>query len=390
MIDFVFQNPTKILFGRSALSHLGEEALRYGRRVLIVYGGGSIKRTGLYDRILAILKTQNAQVWELGGVKPNPRLDLVRQGIELCRREKIEWVLAVGGGSAIDTAKAVVNGACYEGDVWDLFTGRGENDEALPLGVVLTIPAAGSEMSASCVITREEDRCKVGRNTPLNFPRFSILNPEYAFTLPPYQAACGVVDIMAHMMERYFTRTEHVELIDGMTESALRTVMCNAPIVLAKPDEYDAWAEIMWAGALAHNTLLQTGRVTDWASHKMEHELSAVYDIAHGAGLAILFPAWMKYVLPRGGVKKLRQFAVQVMAVPENPGSGEEIAQEGIVRLERFYRSLGLATTLHENGIDEQNFDRMARHAVQLMGGPLGQLVKLDVEDVKAIYRLAL
>ena len=388
MIDFIFQNPAKIIFGKTALSHLGEEVAGYGQKVLMIYGGGSIKRIGLYDQVMAILQGVGAQVWEIGGVKPNPRLDLVYQGIEICREQGIDLVLAVGGGSAIDTAKAIANGACYDGDVWDLFTGRGNNADVLPLGVVLTIPAAGSEMSNSSVITREEDLCKCGRNTPLNIPKFAILNPEYTYTLPPFQTACGCVDIMAHMMERYFTQTEHVELIDQMTEGALRTVVGNAAIVMQEPDNYDARAEIMWAGCLAHNTLFQTGRVGDWASHKLEHELSALYDIAHGAGLAIVFPAWMKYVLPRGGAKKLAQFAVRVFDVPEDFGTEEDIASEGIARLEKFYRSLGLATTLHEVGIDDRDFVRMAEHCVALMGGTVGAFVPLGVEDCVEIYRL--
>lgn len=390
MIDFTFQNPTRIHFGRNALSHLGEEIDRYGRRVLLVYGGGSIKRIGLYDQVMAILADKQAQVWEVGGVQPNPRLSLVYEGIELCREHDVQLVLAVGGGSAIDTAKAIANGACYDGDAWDLFTGKGSNTEVLPLGTVVTIPAAGSEMSNSSVITREEDQCKRGRNTELNFPKFSILNPEYSYSLPPFQTACGVVDIMAHMMERYFTQVENVELTDRMTEGALRTAINNAAIVMQQPENYDARAEIMWTGCLAHNTLFQTGRVGDWASHKIEHELSALYDIAHGAGLAIVFPAWMKYVLPRGGAKKLAQFATRVLDVPEDFGTVEEIAKEGIARLEAFYRSLGLTTTLHENGIGADDFDRMAERACAMAGGVLGAFVPLKPEDCKAIYELAL
>lgn len=390
MIDFTFENPTRIHFGKESLSHLAEEVRRHGNRILLVYGGGSIKRIGLYDQVMAILNTESAQVWEVAGVQPNPRLSLVYKGIELCREHQIQLVLAVGGGSAIDTAKAIVNGACYDGDVWDLFTGKGSNTEVLPLGTIVTIPAAGSEMSNSSVITREEDQCKCGRNTPLNFPKFSILNPEYTYSLPPYQTACGIVDIMAHMMERYFTQVENVELTDRMTEGALRTMINNAPIVFEKPGDYNARAEIMWTGCLAHNTLFQTGRIGDWASHKIEHELSALYDIAHGAGLAIVFPAWMKYVLPRGGAKKLKQFATRVFDVPENFGTVEEIAAEGIARLEAFYRSLGLTTTLTQNGIDEKDFDRMAERAVRLAGGKLGFFLPLRAADVKAIYQLAL
>ena len=244
-------------------------------------------------------------------------------------------------------------------------------------------------MSDSSVITRESDLCKRGRNTPLNYPKFSILNPEYTYSLPPFQTACGAVDIMAHMMERYFTNTQHVELIDRMTEGALKTVIHNAPIALTQPENYDARAEIMWAAALAHNGLLGTGRVTDWASHRLEHELSALYDIAHGAGLAIVFPAWMKYVLSKGCVSKLRQFAVRVFDVPEDLGTDEAIASEGIALLERFYRSLGLPTTLHESSIGEENFDRMAHRAVTMGGGHLGNYYPIHEEDALAIYRLA-
>ena len=390
MKDFSFQNPTRIHFGRDALRHLSDEVNRYGKRVLMVYGGGSIKRTGVYDDVLAQLKAADAQVWELSGVQPNPRLSLVREGISICRKEQIQLVLAVGGGSAIDTAKAIVNGACYDGDVWDLYEGKGSNDTALPLGVVLTIPAAGSEMSRSSVITREEDWCKRGRNAYTNFPTFSILNPEYSFTLPPYQTACGIVDIMAHMMERYFTMEEHVELTDRLIEGALVTVINNAPIVMEKPDDYDARAEITWAGALAHNTLLDTGRVGDWASHKLEHELSALYDVAHGAGLAVMFPAWMKFVLPRGGARKLAQFAERVLGVPAGFGSTDEIAAEGIRRLEAFYQSLGMPITLAGLGIDGSRIPEMAARAVAMAGGLLGGFVPLTAEMAEEVYKLAL
>lgn len=390
MIDFAFQNPTKIYFGRKALSNLSTEVQKYGKRILLVYGGGSIKRSGLYDRIMEILNGIGVQVWELGGVQPNPRLSLVYTGIEMCREHDVQLVLAVGGGSAIDTGKAIVNGVCYDGDVWDLFTGKGSISEVLPLGTIVTIPAAGSEMSSSCVITREEDQCKKGRNVPLNFPKFSILNPEDSFTLPRYHVACGIVDIMAHMMERYFTQVENVELIDRMTEAALITVIHNAPVTLAEPTNYDARAEITWAGSLAHNTLLQTGRIGDWASHKLEHELSALYDIAHGAGLAIVFPAWMKYTLPRGGAKKLAQFTTRVFGVPEDFGSEEEIAAEGIRRLEDFYRSLDMPVRLSEIHIDDRDFDRMAERCAAMVGGTVGAFVPLKAADCRKIYELAL
>ncbi len=390
MIDFTFQNPTKIYFGRDALSNLKSEVLKYGKRILLVYGGGSIKRIGLYDSIMEILSALDAEVWELDGIQPNPRLGKVYEGISLCREHDVQLILAVGGGSAIDTAKAIANGFYYSGDVWDLFMGKGAVTQALPLGTVLTIPAAGSEMSNSSVITRESDMLKRGRSSALNFPRFSIVNPEYSFSLPKYQVACGIVDIMAHMMERYFTQVENVELTDRLIEGALTTVINNAPITLAEPNNYDARAEITWAGSLAHNTLLQTGREGDWASHKLEHELSALYDIAHGAGLAIVFPAWMKYVLPRGGAKKLQQFAVRVLGVAENFGTPDETALEGISRLEAFYRSLGMPVRLSDAGIDGRDIARMAERCAALVGGTVGAFVPLNAEDCKAVYELAL
>lgn len=390
MIDFTLRIPTKIYFGKDSLSHLTKETRRLGRRVLLVYGGGSVKRTGLYQQAVALLQAENAEISELSGVQPNPRLGLVREGIALCREKNAEWVLALGGGSAIDTAKAIANGVFYDGDPWDLFEGKGRNERALPLGAVPTLPAAGSEMSDSCVITRESDQCKRGRNTPLNYPSFAILNPEYTYTLPPFQTACGAADILAHMMERYFTNTEHVELIDRMTEGAMKTVLHQTPVALKTPDDYNARSELTWAAALAHNGLLGTGRETDWASHKLEHELSALYDVAHGAGLAIVFPAWMKYAVSRGRARKLAQFACRVFDVPETFGSEEEIAAEGVARLESFYRSIGLHTTLGEIGIGEENFQRMARRAVALGGGQVGRYLPLREEDVLAIYRLAL
>ena len=381
MIDFVFQNPTKIYFGKSALSNLKSEAAHWGERVLLVYGGGSIKRTGVYDQVMAQLA--GTQVWELGGVQPNPRLSLVREGIRLCHEHDIQLVLAVGGGSAIDTAKAVANGACYDGDVWDLFDGKGRNTEVLPLGTVVTIPAAGSEMSNSSVITREEDLCKRGRNTPLNFPKFSILNPEFTYTLPPFQTACGVVDIMAHMMERYFTRVTHVELIDRMTEGALKTVVGNAPIVMHEPENYDARAEIMWAGCLAHNTLLQTGRIGDWASHKLEHELSALYDIAHGAGLAVVWPAYLEFFARRGlFTERLERYAEKIW--------GERTVEGGIEATREYFRSLGMPERLSDFGLTAEDAEYMSRRCTDDGKKTFPSVIPLGLDEVREIYSLCL
>lgn len=387
MIDFTFQNPAKIIFGKSALSHLGEEAKRYSDRVLLVYGGGSIKKIGLYDQVMSILKDAGIMVWELSGIVPNPLSSRVYEGIALCRANQIGLVLAVGGGSAIDTAKGIASGVCYDGDVWDFYMGKAMPKEVLPLGTVLTIPAAGSEMSYSSVITKEDGKIKCGFNAMTNVPKFSILNPEYTYTLPPYQTACGCVDILAHLMERYFTQVEHVSLTDALLEACMRTVIEQSKIVMDKPDDYDARAELMWTGSLAHNTLLQTGRIGDWASHRLDHELSALYDIAHGAGLAILFPAWLKYVLPHG-TGKLKQFAVKVLAVPEDFGNDEAIAKEGIARLENFYRSLEMPLRLHEAGIGADRLEEMADRATR--NGALGNFLPIHAKDALAIYQLAL
>lgn len=388
MIDFVFQNPAKIIFGRDALSHLGEEALRYSDKVLLVYGGGSVKRIGLFDQVMKILNGNHIAVWELSGIVPNPRLSRVYEGIDICRREGIGLVLALGGGSAIDTAKAIANGVPYDGDVWDFFAGKAQPKTVLPLGTILTIPAAGSEMSYSCVITNENGMLKRGYNSLTHVPKFSILNPEWSFSLPPYQTASGCVDIMAHMMERYFTHVEHVELTDRLITAGMKTVLHNSPIVMAKPDDYDARAEVMWAGALAHNTLLNTGRLGDWGSHKLEHELSASYDIAHGAGLAIVFPAWMKYATKQYP-KKIAQFAMDVLDVPADFGTESEVALEGIRRLEAFYQSLDMPIRLSEAGIVDCDYAALAKRALPTEQSVVGEYIKLYRQDMVAIYRLA-
>ncbi len=388
MVDFIFQNPAKIIFGKTALSHLGEEAARYGDKALLVYGGGSVKRIGLYDQVTQILSRAGIRVWELSGIVPNPLLARVREGIAICRREGIGLVLALGGGSVIDTAKGVANGVPYDGDVWDFYAGRRAPARSLPLGVILTIPAAGSEMSYSSVITNEDGMLKRGYNSLTNVPTFSILNPEWSFSLPPYQTAAGCVDIAAHMMERYFTRVEHVELTDRMITAGIRTVLHNALLVMKNPTDYDARAEVMWAGTLAHNTLLNTGRVGDWGSHKVEHELSAEYDIAHGAGLAIVFPAWMKYAV-RQRPEKLAQFARDAFDVSADFGGETEVALEGVRRLEAFYRSIGMPTTLRDAGITGVDGTKLAARALPEADGFVGSYIELRRKDMEAIYELA-
>ena len=325
---------------------------------------------------------------ELGGVQPNPTLPLVYEGIRLCREHGLGMVLAVGGGSVIDSAKAIALGVPYGGDVWDLYLSKKQPDfEPLPVATVLTIPAAGSESSPNTVITNEETRRKLGYGAPALRPVFSIINPELFFTLPHRQMANGVSDMMSHIFERYFTRTLHTDLSDGLCEATLRTIMRNARILNGNLHDYDAWAEIAFSGNIAHNNLLGVGREQDWACHAMEHELSALYHVDHGAGLAVVTPAWMKYVSPRHRDMFL-QFSLNVMCVEGSCRETETIIREGIARLERFYRELGLPTSMEELGIRPEDFPLMAEQAISVRG-PVGGLERLDAEDVRNIYRLA-
>lgn len=389
MDDFVFNNTTKIIFGRGAESQAGKEAKACASRALIVYGGGSVKRTGLFDRVAASLKEAGVSFVELGGVAPNPRLSLVHEGVALARKEKVGIVLAVGGGSAIDTAKAIAMGVPYPGDVWDIFAGKAEPKEALPVGTVLTIPAAGSEASTASVVTNEEGMLKRGFNHQLLYPRFSCLNPELAFTLPKDQVANGVADIMSHLLERYFTNSKPVQLTDRLIEATLRTVIDVAPRVLRKMDDYDSWAELMWSGTIAHNNLLNTGRVGDWGSHDLEHELSAAYDIAHGAGLAVVFPAWMKFVY-KHDIARFAQIATRVWGVDQDFFDPERTALEGIARLEGFWSSLGLSVRLSGLGIGAERIPEMADKASAGGSKTVGNFVKVGRKEAERIYALAL
>ncbi len=388
MIDFTFHNPAKIIFGKSALSHLQEEASRYGKRVLLVYGGNSIKRMGLYDEVRNILSEGGFTVFELSGIVPNPVLSRVYEGIDLCRRENVDLVLAVGGGSVIDTGKSICNGVKYAGDVWDFHSYVKVPQAALPLGVLLTHAAAGSEMSFSCVITNENGMLKRGFNSLTNVPSFSLLNPEWTYTLPPYQTACGAVDIMAHMMERYFTTVEHVELTDRMITAGVKTVLHNTPSALKTPDDYGARAEIMWAGALAHNGLLDTGRIGDWATHKLSHELSAAFGLAHGAALAVLYPAWMQFALKRNP-QKIAQFATDVFDVNPELGNETETALEGVRRLEAAYRSFGVPARMSEAGIDNPDLDALVQKALPNPDSAIGAYIPIRRKEAAEILSLA-
>ncbi len=389
MENFNFYSPIRIIFGKSAEGRVGKETIKYGSKVLLHYGGGSIKKTGLYDRVIESLKKENIEIVELGGVKPNPRLGMVREGIELCRNEKIEFILAVGGGSTIDSAKTIAAGTPYKGDVWDFFPGNNSViKEAIPIGVVLTIPAAGSEVSSDMVITNEDGWYKkAGIGSDHLFPKFSILNPEITYTLSAKNTVIGISDIMAHVYERYFTLTQNTDLTDRLAEATLKTVINNARRVVHDLEDYDSRAEIMWSGSIAHNDLLETGKISDWASHIIEHELSAIYDIPHGEGLAIIFPAWMKYVY-KTNIERFAQFAERVWDVDVCLDNLERTALEGISRMEDFYRKIGLPVRLNEIGIGDDRFEEMVSKCSE--NGTIGNFKKLDKNDILEIFKLSM
>lgn len=391
MDNFKFYNPTKIIFGKGTENLVGKETKNCSDKVLLHYGGGSIVQTGLYDRVKRLLDEAGVDFIELPGAMPNPRLGLVYQGIDRCRQHEIDFVLAVGGGSVIDSAKAIAVGACYDGDVWDFFDKKVFPQKALALGVVLTLPAAGSESSSGMVITNEEGWYKRACDTNLVRPRFAIMNPELTYTLSGYQTVCGLSDMMAHVMERYFTNTTNVDFTDRLCEATLQTIIRNAPLVLENPEDYDARAEIMWAGAVAHNDLLGTGRKGDWASHMIEHELSGIYDVPHGAGLAVIFPAWMKYIY-KHDINRFAQFAVRVWGVEYSFDHPERTALEGINRLKNFFESIGLPTSLGGLDIPEDRLDEMAAKCkmFDLKSGTVGNYVKLNQQDVLNILKLAI
>ncbi len=388
MRDFIFENRTKIIFGKDTEKLIGSEAIKYGEKALLHYGGGSVKKIGVYNKVISSLKASGIEIIELGGVMPNPRLDLVNEGIKLVKENKIDIIIAVGGGSVIDSAKAIAMGACYDGDVWDFYSGKATPVNALPVATVLTIPAAGSESSNSSVITNLDGKLKRGYSNNIITPVFSILNPESTYSLPPYQIACGSADILAHLMERYFVNVELVDLTDRLIEGAMQNIMKFAPLAIENPENYDIRAEIMWVGTVAHNNLLDTGRGGDWASHGIEHELSGIYDIAHGAGLAIIFPAWLKYVRTINPFK-LVQFGKRVFGITNK--SDDETIDIAIKSLEDFYHSVNLPTKLSDIDIDDTHFDEMAEKAVgKNKGDTMGSYVKLDFNAVKKIYQLAL
>ena len=388
MNNFTFYSPTYFVFGKEEENNAGKYVKRFGgSKVLIHYGGGSVVRSGLLDRVKASLEKEGISFVELGGVKPNPRSGLVYEGIDLCRKESVDFVLAVGGGSTIDSSKAIAAGTVYDGDFWDFYMGKPVT-KALPVGTILTLAAAGSEGSPDSVITREEGMLKRGASGEALRPAFSILNPALTQTLPPYQTACGITDIMAHLLERYFTNTRDVEVTDRVIEGLLLTMIHEAPKVIADPNDYGARANIMWAGMLAHNNCCGVGRQQDWASHDLEHELSALYDCAHGAGLAVVFPAWMEYNMNHD-VMRFAQVANRVWGCAMDFQHPEVTAKAGIQAFRTFLKSIGMPQTMAELGGKEEDIPYLAHTAAYGNGnnGTLGGFVVLQEKDMENIYR---
>lgn len=387
MDNFTYYSPTKYIFGKDAESRTGEMTAWMGAsNILIVYGGGSVVRSGLLARVKKSLDQAGIAYSELGGVQPNPTDIKVYEGIELCRARGIDGILGVGGGSAIDTAKAIAAGALYDGDFWDFYAGKSIVERALPVGVVLTIAAAGSEGSGNSVITKTEGLHKISLRTESALrPRFALMNPELTMTLPPYQTACGIADMMAHIMERYFTSTDQVEITDRLCEGALTAIVEEAPKVMADPFNYEARANIMWSGTVAHNGICGVGRAEDWVSHFMEHEISAVYSVAHGAGLAVVFPAWLTFMASHKPAKPA-QLARRVFAVTDTDDTAA--ALEGIRRMRSLFRSLGLPLTMSELGIADPDIDLLVRKLHENKGAVIGTYYRLDSEATRQIYQL--
>lgn len=391
MIHFEYYTPTKVVFGKDSEKKTGELVKEFGaKKVLVHYGGQSARKSGLLDRIYGALKDADIPFVTLGGVQPNPRLSLVYEGIKLCKKEGVDFLLAVGGGSVIDSAKAIGYGLYNDCDPWLFYSRRAQAKGCLPVGAVLTIAAAGSEMSNSSVITNEDGWLKRGYKSDYGRCRFAVMNPELTYTLPAYQTASGCTDILMHTMERYFSREPHTELTDSIAEGLLRTVMRNARILKKEPENYDARAEIMWAGSLSHNGLTGCGTIGDYASHQLEHELSGMFDVTHGAGLAAIWASWARYVY-REKVSKFEQFAVNVMGISNDLGTPDEIALAGIRAMEDFFRSIDMPTSIPELGIrltDEQ-IKQLAWKCSFSGTRTIGNFKKLDAGDVEKIYRMA-
>ena len=387
MNNFQFYSPTEFVFGKDTENEAGFYVKKHGgTNVLLHYGGGSAVRSGLLDRVKLSLENEKISYIELGGVQPNPRDTLVYKGIDLCREKGVDFILAVGGGSVIDSAKAIAMGVPYDGDFWDFYIGKAP-ESALPVATVLTIAAAGSEGSGDSVITKEDGGLKRGAGTDLIRPKFSIMNPALTCTLPAYQTACGATDIMAHVFERYFTNTTEVEMTDRLCEAVLLTMIKETPRVIADPMNYDARANIMWAGTVAHTNIVGVGREQDWNSHGIEHELSALYDCAHGAGLAVIMPAWMEFVY-KHNVMRFAQAAVRVWGCQMDFEQPENTAKEGIRRFRSFLHSIGMPLTFEELGAKEEDIPRLVEK-FGLGRRRTGGFVKLSSDDIASVYKIA-
>ena len=388
MKNFNYNIPTRVHFGKGQISALAKEIAKYNT-ILVTYGGGSIKHNGIYNAAIDIIKLAGKHYVELFDIQPNPRISSVRKGIELCREHKVDFILAIGGGSVIDCSKAIAFGYYHAGDPWDFFVGKAKVTNALPLGTILTFAATGTEMNPYCVISNEETQEKYGSGSPLVYPQFSILDPEYTFSVSPIQSAAGIADIMSHVFEQYFCSVHDTQIQDRMCEAILRTVIEAAPKVMANPADYEARANIMWASSLALNGMLSCGKIGDWAVHGIEHEISAIYDLTHGIGLAILHPNWMKYVLDDDNTWKFAEYGINVWNIDRNKPQ-QDIAEESIRCTRAFFNSLGLPEKLSEVNIDSSNFNLMATKATSVYKDNLmGMFHKLSKEDVEAIYKLA-
>lgn len=385
MNSFYYYSPTKLSFGKDSVEGLASLLANDHKKVLLHFGGGSIKRSGLYDKVVSILKGRNLEVFDLSGVEPNPKLSLVKQGIELCKENGIDFILAVGGGSVIDSAKAIAIGALYEGDIWECFEDESKVEKALPLGVILTIPATGSESSPSTVVTNEEGMLKRSLDSDLIRPEFSILNPELTLTLPDNQTFAGITDIMSHVFERYFTQTDNVDLTDKLCEATLKSVISNAYKLKENPMDYHARAEIMLSGTIAHCGILGLGRSEDWASHRIGHEITALYGTTHGVTLSIIFPGWMRYVY-KENPERFERFAVEVFGVSREDKSSEEVALEGIHQLEDFLKAINMPISLSEINVTTNKFELIAKKCTN--GGTVGRFKELNEEDVMNILDL--
>lgn len=392
MQNFEFYAPTKVVFGKQAEEQLGKLIKEQEcKKVLIHYGGNSAKKSGLLNRIMESLEKEGIEYVTLGGVVPNPHLSKVYEGIELCKKEGVDFILAVGGGSVIDSGKAIGYGMTNEGDVWDFYEKKRKPKACLPIGAVLTIAAAGSEMSDSSVITNENGWLKRGLSSNYCRCRFAVMNPELTYTLPAYQTASGCVDIMMHTMERYFTKETETGLTDGISESLLRTVMQSARTLKEEPENYDARAQVMWASSLSHNGLTGCGTIGDWSCHQLEHELGGMFDVAHGAGLAAVWGSWARYVYQEKP-ERFAQFAVNVMGVTNDYSNPEKTALEGIKRMEEFYRAIDMPTSVHEMGVDltEEQIKELAHKCTFMETRTIGQFKVLDKNDIENIYRMAM